>query len=476
MATMDESPQVDEAEIERLRDERARLEAEVGELRLRIDEGRVRRGGRLRRVVAAVLVFVTVVVATVTVGGVWARRNALNTDRWVATVGPIAEAPEVQAALGRWVTDELMTLIDPESLFEEALPDRGQILAVPLTNALEGFVRDRVDGFLASDTFQNLWVQINERAHRRIVQILEGDTPENVTIEDGKVVLNVIPVINAVLADIGDASPEIFGRTVDLPTVSVDDVPEAAIEKIESALGVQIPSNFGQFTVFDASRLQQVQDAVELFNRLVVFVAILAVALFALTLWVSPRRRRTLIQLVVGTALGVVLLRRLGLRLEDDVVDMVRPENQEAAKVIVGAFVSSLLDATTWVLIAAAVVAVVAVVTGPYPWARAARRRVTDGARWLVGAVRGAVLGRADDPAAAWVAGHREIVQGAAIVAGILVLLLAELSWWWLLVVVLLVAGVVVGAQRLAEGAGDDGEEPEAAPLPAGTPEPLNPK
>ena len=431
---MDESPQVDEAEVERLRDEQARLEAEVGELRAKLDEDRARKGGRLRRVLAAVLVFVTVVVATVTVGGVWARRNALNTDRWVATVGPIAEAPEVQAALGRWVTDELMTLIDPESLFEEALPERGQILAVPLTNALEGFVRDRVDGFLASDTFQNLWVQINERAHRRIVQILEGDTPENVTIEDGKVVLNVIPVINAVLADIGEASPEIFGRTVDLPTVSVDDVPEAAIEKIESALGVQIPSNFGQFTVFDASRLEQVQDAVELFNRLVVFVAILAVALFALTLWVSPRRRRTLIQLVVGTALGVVLLRRLGLRLEDDVVDMVRPDNQEAAKVIVGAFVSSLLDATTWVLIIAAVIAVVAVITGPYPWARTARGKVRDGFRWLGGAVRGAVLGRADDPAAAWVAGHREIVQGAAIVAGILVLLLADLSWWWLLV------------------------------------------
>ncbi len=156
---MDESPQVDEAEVERLRDEQARLEAEVGELRAKLDEGRARKGGRLRRVLAAVLVFVTVVVATVTVGGVWARRNALNTDRWVATVGPIAEAPEVQAALGRWVTDELMTLIDPESLFEEALPERGQILAVPLTNALEGFVRDRVDGFLASDTFQNLWVR-----------------------------------------------------------------------------------------------------------------------------------------------------------------------------------------------------------------------------------------------------------------------------------------------------------------------------
>ena len=67
-----------------------------------------------------------------------------------------------------------MGVIDPESFFESVLPERGQILAVPLTNALRGFVNDKVDEFLATDTFANLWVEANERAHRRIVQVLEG--------------------------------------------------------------------------------------------------------------------------------------------------------------------------------------------------------------------------------------------------------------------------------------------------------------
>ena len=237
-----------------------------------------------------------------------------------------------------------------------------------------------------------------------------------------------------------------------------------------------IPSDFGQFTVFDASRLQEVQDAVELFNRLVVFVAILAVALFALTLWVSPRRRRTLIQLVVGTALGVVLLRRLGLRLEDDVVDMVRPDNQEAAKVIVGAFVSSLLDATTWVLIVAAVIAVVAVITGPYPWARTARGKV-GGRGPLAGRGRprrGARPGRrsgggvgggppGDRPGRGDRGRHPRAAAGGPVVV------------------------VAAGGRPAGRGGGRGRpapgrerrrrrEEPEAAPLPAGTPEALSPK
>ncbi len=83
----------------------------------------------------------------------------------------------------------------------------------------------------------------------------------------------------------------------------------------------------------------------------------------------------------VGIALGVVLIRRIGLRAEDEVVDLAQPENQEAVAVVVGAFVDSLLDATVGILAAAALVAVVALVTGPYRWAVALRRRTVSAAQ-----------------------------------------------------------------------------------------------
>ncbi len=417
---------------------------------------------------AVALVVVTSLLFTVSVTAVWARRNALNTDRYVQTIGPVAQDVRVQRALGRYITDQAMSAIDPEELFKEALPERGQILAAPLTSALRGFVNDRVNAFLATDEFSRLWVRINEVAHERVVDVLNGDLPPSLQVQGNDVVVNVIPVVNQVLARIGEASPEIFGRTVNLPTVTVDEIPEDAIQKVESALGRDLPENFGQFTVFDASKLQQVQDTVTLVNKLVVVAVILAIVLFALTLWVSPRRRRTLLQLMVGIALGIVLVRRLGLRLEDDVVELVKPENRDAVKVVVGAFVSSLLDATAWILGIAAVVAVVALLTGPYGWARALRRGTVSGGQAAVGAARSAINRQPDDPVVAWVGAHREVLQAGGIVVGILALLVFDLSWIGLFVLAALVIAYELVVQRLADiGAG--GVPPEEGPaVPAG--------
>jgi hypothetical protein len=456
------SPGAASDEIARLKEERARLQAEVGDLRAQVAGARVRRLGRTRRIAAAVLVVVTSIVVTVAVAGVWGRRNALNTDRWVETVGPVGEDPAVQQALGRWTTAEIMGLIDPEEYFESVLPERGQALAAPLAGALQGFVGDEVNAFFASDTFERLWVEVNRRAHDRVVAVLEGDTG-NLQIDGDEVQLNLVPVINQVLARIAEASPEIFGRTVQLPTVTVDDVPEAAIDRLEAALGREIPDDFGQFSVFDAQRLEEVQDAVSLFERLVVAAVAAAVLLLVLALWVSPRRRRTLLQLMVGIALGVVLLRRVGLRLEDEVVDLARPENQDAVKVVIGAFISSLLDATAWILAIAAVVFVVALLTGPYRWVVALRRQAAYVARVVGGAVSAAVTRSRDERTAAWVGTHRDALQVGGAVVAILVLLLADLSWLGLVVLGLVVGGFELAVWRIAEPADPEPAEPEPA-------------
>jgi hypothetical protein len=457
------TPEPTPSEVARLAAERDRLKTEVDDVRGQVPTAAPRRAGRPRRIVTALLVVLTAIVFTVAVVGVWAHRNVLDTDKWVETVGPIVEDPAVQQTLGNWMTTELMGAIDPEAYFESVLPERGQALAAPLSNALEGYVDDQVNDFLASDTFQRLWVEVNRRAHTRAVDVLEGDTG-NLQIENGEVVLNLVPVLNAVLAQIGEASPEIFGRTVDLPEVTVDDIPEDAVAKVESALGRDLPDDFGQFTVFDAQQLEAAQDAVALFDRFVVAAAILAVVLIAVTLGVSPYRRRTLLQLAVGIALGVVLLRRIGLRVEDQVVDLAKPENRDAVGVVVGAFVDSLLDATAWILAAAALVAVVALLTGPYGWARALRRRSVSLAHALATAARSAVTERPDEATVAWVVAHRELLQLGGIVVGILVLLVVDLSWLGILLLALVIGGFELAVARIAALTPGDAEpEPHGA-------------
>jgi len=450
MDSSTESSGTTAGEIARLEEERVRLEAEVGDLHARLTQATTRRPGRPRRLATTLLVVLTSIIVTVAVAGVWTRRNALDTDRWVQTVGPVAEDPAVKAALGNWMTTEVMGVIDAEAFFESVLPERGQVLAAPLTGALRGFVDSKVDDFLASDTFERLWREVNRRAHQRAVAVLEGDTG-NLRIEGDKVEVNLIPVLNQVLAEIGEASPEVLGRTVDLPTVTVDEVPQEAIAKIEDALGRDLPDDFGQFTAFEAQRLQQVQDAVSLFDRLVVAAVVLAVLLLALSLLLSPYRRRTLLQLMVGIALGVVLVRRLGIRVEDDVVDLVKPENRDAVQVVIGAFVSSLLDATAWILAIALAVFAVALLTGPYGWARALRRRTGSVGGTVVGAVRAAVTRTQDERSAEWVGAHREALQLGGVVVAILVLLLVDASWLGLAVLALLVGAFELVLWRIAD-------------------------
>ena len=132
--------------------------------------------------------------------------------------------------------------------------------------------------------------------------------------------------------------------------------------------------------------------------------------------------------------------------------------------------------ASAWILGIALVVALVAILTGPYPWAVSLRSRVTGAGRAVAAAGRAAVTSDVDDPAARWVASHRELLQGGAIVVGILVLLVFDLSWLAILLLGLLVAAVVVGTQRIADvaagGEGEEGTEGEApeAEVPAEAP------
>jgi hypothetical protein len=448
-------PDLDETtEIERLRAERDALRDEVAGLKRQ-----KRRTGWLRQSTAALTVALACIVLVASVVGLWARRNFLDTDRFVDRAGPLIEEPAVQDALSARLTEQVMTLVDPEALFEEVLPERGQILAVPLSNAVEGFVGDQVDTFVASDAFERLWVGAIEVAHEGAVNVLRGES-EAVTTDDGQVTLNLIPVVNEVLARITARSPEILGRQVDIPDVSIDEVPEAAITRIEGALGVDLPDDFGQFTVYDDGKLAAVQDAISLFDRLVVVLLPVGVVLAALALWLSHRRRRTLLQLAVGLSLGMVLIRRVGFRVQDEIATLPpRPAGQESASLAAEAFLKPLTTFGGWVLAGAIVVIVLAVLTGDYPWVVSLRRRAT--ALWTQAVAATSERAR-DETTVAWITAHRDALLAAGGIVALVILWVADLTWLGLLLVLALAAAYAIAVYRI----GTPPETPPGAPPP----------
>jgi len=73
-------------------------------------------------VLAVVLVVLFAILLPATIIATWAHRTAVNTDAYIATVGPIASSPAVQAAVSREVTNEIYAALDPPKIIANAPP------------------------------------------------------------------------------------------------------------------------------------------------------------------------------------------------------------------------------------------------------------------------------------------------------------------------------------------------------------------
>jgi hypothetical protein len=268
-----------------------------------------------------------------------------------------------------------------------------------------------------------------------------------------------------VLAQIATVSPELFGQSVTIPKLTADDLPTAARERLGDARGVDLDDDFGTVTVYDNSALRSVQDVMKIFDRLLPLTIVATILFGVAALGVSRRRRRTALQLAVGFALMLVLVRRLALRSASDVVGLIHNSSDAAAvRVVIDAFVDPLVATTGWVLLGLAGVIVVLVLTGSYGWVVKLRRGIADLARGATSAAgsfaQGAAASAGDlarrDTTTEWIGRNVTLLQGAGIAALIAVLWFFDLSWWGLLVVAAVIGVVELVMYRIADQAMTD--------------------
>ena len=446
------------------REELARLHAEVLVLRAQLDTRSRRRSVLVsfRRVTAAVLVALSAFALVASVVGLWAAATTLNTGRWVATVTPLPQNPAVATAVAQYTTSQIFEVVDVDQRLRTVLPEQAAFIAGPLTAQVHDKVEDTVAQVLQTDRFQEIWIEANRRAHQQALAIING-TSTVVAAQDNHVDIDLLPMINQVLRVLSAQLPTLFGKTLTLPDLTSGDVPANLRARVQDALGVTLPANFARFTVYDNGRLRTVQRAVTTFKRDLAGLVGGAVALLGLALLISPRRRRTLLQLGVWLVIAAVAvtasLRAARAQVLEQVPAGVYRDGVAAAITTVTATLRERGVQIIWI---GAVLAMLAYLVGPGRVPVWLRRQVMLAARTAWRWARAGVRAVASN-GPAWIARHLDAIRIAGVVvAAVLALILS--SWTALLVTVLVLAAFELavtivgraGAQRSSGTAGDD--------------------
>jgi hypothetical protein len=270
---------------------------------------------------------------------VWVERQALDTDAWVDVSTELLEDDEVREALSVYIVDQLYANVDVEARLEQRLPPDLDGLAAPISGALRPASERAVDRFLQRPRVQGLWEDVNREAHEALLRILENETREGVSIEEGAVTLDLRTFMIQVSEELG----------------------------IGEGLEERIPEDAGQLTVLESDELDTAQDAVRVIKALSWLVIILAVLAFAGAVWFARDRRAMLRNVgVVFLLVGVLLLlirRLVGSYLVDALAEGELAQDAAGSAWIIG---TGLLAEVAWALVIyGAVMLFGAVLAGP---------------------------------------------------------------------------------------------------------------
>jgi len=301
-----------------------------------------------RKIATIALVIITSLFVLIASIAVWGRRTLFDTDRFTKVVASVLDDPAVTNAMAVKLTDSVFDAAQSTGVVADNTPPQLQALIPVIRGALRGFVEEQVDSFLASDTGQQIMVRAVGRAHSAAMRVLAGRDPgTSVNIEDGAVVLNLVPAVNAVLGRVQDR-----GLLTDknLPDLDESQSPQEQISELSAALGVDLKPTFGQVTVYQNDKIADAETYVSLaqkiakqIKRLVVLLVLVAVLLIAVTIVVAYDRRRAAIMLGIGVATAVVLAQIAERRLVERIPKLLTDaESRAAAESVISSFTHSL--------------------------------------------------------------------------------------------------------------------------------------
>jgi hypothetical protein len=331
-----------------------------------------------RSVVSAVLTVLTCVLVPVALLTVWVHDIVLDTDRYVATVAPLATEPAVQDAAVHRIAEAVNVHVDgPQAasdiaswLQSQGLPPRAadvlRRLGPQIDSAVDQTVTRIATRIVRSDAFATVWTDANRTAHNAVVHALTGEGRGPVGVSEGTVTLDVGAIVDKVKQELVTAglSP-----------------------------AAKIPAVDRQFVLFQSDELAKVRKGAHLLDVAGNWLPAVVVLIGACGVLLAHNRRRALARTALGAAFASLVVAIVLIVARHYYLGHLPPQVQSkpAAAAVFDALVRFLRVSLRTAIVLGVVIALGAYLIGPGR---------------LPVAVRGASEHTADS-AATWAYGHR---------------------------------------------------------------------
>ncbi|MFI7298986.1 hypothetical protein [Streptomyces sp. NPDC050121] len=275
---------------------RAQKDRELDELHRRLSElerARHEPKHRLRALGSVLLIILASLLALLAVVAVWANSIVRDTDRYVATVAPLASDPDVQQAVTTRVTNVVLQQIDVDALVAElsraasqkGVPPKAASLignlSGPINSGLKELVSSTVMRVVSSSAFETAWTNANRRAHSAVDKALTGSGGGAVQVKNNQVAIDVAPIVAQVKQRLVDAG---------------------------LAVAAKIPDVHTDFVVVEGKDIGKIKSYLRVLQIVGTWLPITAVLIAAGGVFLATHRRRALIGAAIGVFLAMVLL------------------------------------------------------------------------------------------------------------------------------------------------------------------------
>ncbi|MFG2523093.1 hypothetical protein [Streptomyces sp. NPDC048527] len=274
----------------------------------------------MRRALSAALLALACLLVPLGTLSVWAKYEVGDSDRYVATMAPLASEPAVRDAVADAVANGIMTQLDTG----------------PLQSSVDAFVQDAVESFTGTDAFQKAWNTANRAAHDAVQRAVDDGT-------DGPVTIDLAPVTGQVKQQLSDNGVPFTDR---------------------------IPVTHTTIIVLSSRDLDRLRQSLPLLQRAGPWPPFAALTFAAAGLALARRPRPALAATALGVALAAAaLLVALSAGRSFTLDNLPSDVDRSAAGAAYDALSSSMRTASWWTAGAALAVAV-----GAWPWERLSRR------------------------------------------------------------------------------------------------------